>query len=305
MKPEEKESAPKKTGQVQPHGELKEYESREEKLKKLNAVTGALSNRRVKKHNKEVMHKMAAEAVAEKELVTKDLLAKAKLALDADKAIVHRANELTTDTTLEQKKKGMKDGEALPYDAERIARFAQAELKDLLAAGDRKSYKEPVAVVLPGVAKEGWGDEGQGVALWSAFSSKEQHVHMCKFICKFVEDSGAHAALIVSPKDKVVHPDLFGKNAALPNCPNANGFLVQLQAKQKSDCAAWFVEVSKEGEAGILTQLENVDAWKLLPNIFDPNQIMLEASNLTKKQLKAQGKKNAAKAARKAMASVN
>jgi len=310
VRPEDKEEpAPatktKKSEQVQPHGALKEYESRDDKLKKLHAVIEQRGGRRVTKHNREVMQSMAGHAVAEKELVTKDLLAKGKLALEADKAIAHRAAELTTDTKLEEKKNGLKEGEALPYEGDRIARFAEVELKDLMAAGTRESYKEPLAVVLAGVQKEGWGDEGQGVALWNAFGTPERHVHMTKFICKFVEDSGAHAALMISPREKVTYPNLFEKNKALASCPKGQGYLVQLQAKEKADCAAWFVEVAKEGGVGVVTKLSDVEEWKLMPNIFDPAQMLQDAANLTKKQMKAKGKKNAAKAARQAMSAVN
>lgn len=251
------------------------------------------------------MTKMAAEVIAEKELVTKDLIAKGKAALVADKVAVSRAAELSTDKVLEEKKAGMMEGESLEYEAGRVARFAATELKDLAAAGDRKSYKEPVAVVLPGVKKEGWGDEGQGLSLWNAFSSESQHLNMCKFVCKFVEDSGAHAAMFVSPSDKVLYPNLFKANKDKEVCPAGFGYLVQLQAKERADCAAWFVEVAKAGEAGTVTKLEDVDAWKLIPNVFDAGSMNAELNGQSKKQIKAAGKKNAAKQARKAMAQVN
>lgn len=240
--------------------------SHEEAQKKLAARLAANSSQRTKKHNKKVMAKMAAEATADKELVTKTMLQQAKNALDADKVIQGRANELATEETLQDTKKRVKEGSKLQYESERIARFAAVELADLTAAGDRKSYAEPVAIVLPGVYKEGWGDEGQAVNLWNAFDSKQQHLHTCKFLRKFVEDSGAHAVMMVSPKAKVLHPKLFKSNENAVGCKE--GFLVQIEAPEKADRSAWFVEVSEEGAAGTAHQLHDVDSWMMLSNIF-------------------------------------
>ena len=163
---------------------------------------------------------------------------------------------------------------------------------------------EPVAWVLPGVKKEEWGDEGQGLSMCRIPGTSAAD-HTIRFLTKFVEDAGAHAAMIIVPRSSVIFPNLFQKNKGLASCPKGPGFLVQLQAKEKADCAAWFVEVAKEGEAGTITKLEDVEEWKLVPNIFDPAQMLKDAGNLTKKQLKAKGKKNAAKAARQAMSAVN
>jgi len=266
--------------------EKTEEESREELTKKLAAMQAAKMNGRTKKFNKKVMQKAAGEITAAKQLVTKEMIAQTKAALEKDKDVMTKANELSTEAKLEEKKKAMKEGDNLPYDSERVARFVAAELKDLTAAGSRESYKEPVAVVLPGVHKAEWGDEGQGISLWNAFQSVERYNHMTKFMIKFVEDSGAHAAMMITPKDKVSYPTLTGSLEFLKK----EGYVVQLQAKDKKDCAVWFVEVTAAGEAGTAHQLEDAADWVLLPNVFNPESLVREISQKKKDKDKKKGK---------------
>merc|ERR1712118_635557 len=119
--------------------------------------------------------------------------------------------------------------------------------------------------VLPGVLREGWGDEGQGVSLWNAFESKQRHEHTCKFLMKYIEDTGAHAVMLVVPKAKVKFPALWDK----PKEPwgfQEDGYLIQLEAKDGQDRAMWFVE-AVDGQEGTAHQL-NMEAWKLLPPVF-------------------------------------
>jgi len=290
-----KPDEPKKEEEVTETKEL----SREQMLNKLHEKQASLAPR-TKKHNRKVMQKLAGELTAEKQLLTKEMIAKTKEALAADEAVRTKASELATDQTLEKQKAGMKEGDAVDYQWDRVARFAATELASLCEAGDRASYNEPVAVVLPGVHKKDWGDEGQGLSLWNAFTTKDQHAHMCKFVAKFVDDSGAHAAMVVTPKAKLVYPNLLERNTLLPACQGA-GYFVHLQAKQRNDSAAWFVEVSEAGAAGTAHRLEDVDAWTLIPNIFDAPAIQGNKTQSSKKN----AKKNAKNKNRKAMSQVN
>merc|ERR1711907_847265 len=140
--------------------EEKEAMTREQQRQRLAEIQAAQQSHRTRKYNKKVMAKKAAQATAEKELVTKEMINSAKRALAVDKAVEARANELTTDKVFEEKQAGMKQGEKVAYDSERIERFAAVELKGITDTGDRATFKEPIAIVLPGVRKEGWGDEG-------------------------------------------------------------------------------------------------------------------------------------------------
>merc|ERR1711988_1397170 len=64
---------------------------------KLSAVQGANQQRRTRKHTKELVQKTKAAATADRELVTKEMIAQAKQALEADEKARARAADLTTD----------------------------------------------------------------------------------------------------------------------------------------------------------------------------------------------------------------
>jgi len=230
--------------------------------------------------------------------VTKQMLEKAKTALAKDQQVQNRVAELATNTKLEETKVKLKEGEPLTYDSERVARFATTELKGLSDAGERESFKEPVAVLLPGVFKEGWGDEGQGVSLWDAFSGSENHKHMVKFLANFVEKSSPHAVMVVCPKEKVHHPTLWTKDANKP-FEEASGYVVQMVAKDAKDNSAWFVELpaSLPHSEGTVHKLEDPKEWSLIPNVF------LQEVRPASVSSKGNSKKN--KKNRKAMSQVN
>jgi len=267
--------------------------TREQKLEKLAAVRGAQQQRRMSKHTKETMQKKDAAAIADRELVTKQMLQQAKDSLEADERARVRAEDLTTDKIFEEKRKGMKDGEKLEYNADRVARFAKTELKGLSDAGDRAAFKEPIAIVLPGVCRDGWGDEGQGVSMGGAFNTELQHGNACKFLSKYLEDTGAHAVMMVAHKSKVIHPKLDSLGG-----PSADGFFVQLVARvATTETSAWFVEVGTEGAQATVHELPK---GGLIPDVFNIQ------STPTQKpaRSKAAGKK-AARKAKQAMAVIN
>jgi len=236
-------------------------------VKKMEAIKTANESKRVRKHNKKVMGKLAAEVVAEKELVTKDMLTQAKAALEADQKIRERIPELVTDEGFKSTKTNMTSGDLLEYTSERVTRFSQVELEGLTKEGDRASFKDPVAIVLPGVHREGWGDEGQGLNLLAAFDTKLQWQNTNKFLRKFVEDSKAHAVMMVTPKARVVYPAVLESKERAAQC-EGEGYLVHLEAKQKADRAVWWVRTDGSNGAGVAHQLENVDDFGMINFVF-------------------------------------
>jgi len=249
-------------------GEEPEKElTREELVKKMEAIKTANESKRVRKHNKKVMGKLAAEVVAEKELVTKDMLTQAKAALEADQKIRERIPELVTDEGFKSTKTNMTSGDLLEYTSERVTRFSQVELEGLTKEGDRASFKDPVAIVLPGVHREGWGDEGQGLNLLAAFDTKLQWQNTNKFLRKFVEDSKAHAVMMVTPKARVVYPAVLESKERAAQC-EGEGYLLHLEAKQKADRAVWWVRTDGSNGAGVAHQLENVDDFGMINFVF-------------------------------------
>lgn len=230
--------------------------SRKQLMQKLAEKQAVHKESRTRKHIKEANQKKAASATADKELITKAMLQQAKQTLEADQLARERAKDLTTDKVFDEKREAMKDGKALEYDAERVARFAQVELKGVTDAGDRSAFKEPVAIVLPGVFRDGWGDEGQGVSMWNAFCSSTRHSHASEFLAKYVQDTGAHAVIMVAHTTKVEYPVM--------NASKEDGFWVQLLTRDGSKNGAWFVEVrgTDEGVVHVLSECE------LIPDVF-------------------------------------
>jgi len=282
--PEEEKKPKVEEGEEEP--EL----SRQEKLKKLAAVQAANIQSRTRKYNKKLMHKKVANHQAETELVTKDMIAKAKATLNVDKEAQQKIQgKLSTDDQLKEKQESMKEGDKVEYDGARVARFAEAELQSLLAAGERQAYQSPVAVMLPGVCKEGWGDEGQGVSMNCAFDSEVQHGHSCRFVKQYADQCGAHAMLIITPKANVKYPTLWeGKKKQAWNFPG-EGFMVQLEALDVSHRDMWFVETGADLQGpGTLHKLEK-EEWSLVPAIFQGG--LLHGGNRADKRAMKKNKK--------------
>merc|ERR1712167_1293 len=146
----------------------------------------------------------------------------------------------------------MGEGEELPYDSERVARFAQTELSSICDVSNAEQYTDPCAIVLPGVKKEEWGDEGQGVNLLGAFESQKQHANTGKWVQMYASDTQSHAIMLVVPKQKLLYP----KKLSGWDCAVKGGYFVQLEAKDREDRRIWFVA---EGVATELDVAENAN----------------------------------------------
>ena len=73
----------------------------------------------------------------------------------------------------------------------RAKRSSRLEIADLCKPENAKSYVYPIAIFLPGTQKEGWGDEGQGVACRSCFDSADTHRNVVPFLRSYADKTKA------------------------------------------------------------------------------------------------------------------
>ena len=136
------------------------------------------------------------------------------------------------------------EGDDLPYSTDRVARFMALELAELCKVENAKSYAYPIAIFLPGVQKEGWGDEGQGVGMRACFDSATTHSNAIPFLRQYAEKTKAHAMLMVAAKSQIAFPQVWKRKDKPWPYGDAAGYFVQLDARKSEDRRVWFIEVS-------------------------------------------------------------
>ena len=138
----------------------------------------------------------------------------------------------------------LSEGDDLPYSTERVARFMALELAELCKPQNAKSYAFPIAIFLPGVQKEGWGDEGQGVGMRACFDSATTHSNAVPFLRQYAEKTRAHAMLMVAAKSQIAFPQVWKRKDKPWPYGDAAGYFVQLDARKSEDRRVWFIEVT-------------------------------------------------------------
>ena len=136
------------------------------------------------------------------------------------------------------------EGQDLPYSTDRVARFMALELAELCKQENAKAYAFPIAIFLPGVQKEGWGDEGQGVGMRACFDSATTHGNAVPFLRQYAENTKAHAMLMVAAKSQIAFPQVWKRKDKPWPYGDAPGYFVQLDARKSEDRRVWFIEVS-------------------------------------------------------------
>jgi tetratricopeptide (TPR) repeat protein len=127
------------------------------------------------------------------------------------------------------------EGAELPYSTERVVRFMALEIAELCKVENAKAYAYPIAIFLPGVQKEGWGDEGQGVGMRACFDSADTHKNAVPFLRQYAERTQAHAMLMIAAKSQIAFPQVWRRKDKPWPYGDAPGYFVQLDAKQGSD----------------------------------------------------------------------
>ena len=250
----------------------KENLSPAQRLKNRQRQRAALRN---KQHVKEEARKYYAQTEAETELEAPAAVAAAEAAASAlpeeELAALSSAEEIKAASS------GLCEGDPLAYDSARVGRFAAAELKGLreaVAAGGDKlaNYVHPIAVFLPGVHKEGWGDEGSGVSMRGSFDSVKTYSRVPGFLQQYTATTRAHALLVMTPKSQVAYPQIWGMEkfkagwGSEQGCSWAgvDGFLCQLETPKPEDRSCWFVQA----DTGVMHDLDEATHGLLVPPPF-------------------------------------
>ena len=131
----------------------------------------------------------------------------------------------------------------------RAKRSSRLEIADLCKPENAKSYVYPIAIFLPGTQKEGWGDEGQGVACRSCFDSADTHRNVVPFLRSYADKTKAHAMLMVAPKAQIAYPQVWRRKDKPWPYKDAPGYFVQLDARKGKDRRVWFIEVAGTADA--------------------------------------------------------
>jgi len=193
---------------------------------------------------KKVKNTILALKEAQKELITKEKVEEAKKLKEADELAPEIQKQLVSDEGYKKAKEAIKEGDALDYDSERVARFAARELELLADPSNASNYQEPVAIVLPGVQND-WGDEGQGVNLLGAFETAKQQQNTAGWVQQYAGQTNSHAVMMVVPKAKLLYPKKLKGWA----CAKASdGHYVQLEAREPADRRIWWVESGAQAQ---------------------------------------------------------
>lgn len=159
----------------------------------------------------------------------------------------------------------MRQGNMQGYDSARIQAFARSEIQGLLDPAMREQYAAAIAVFLPGRAIEGWGDEGSGVAINSAFDSPDTHSQVVTFMRRHAIETDAHAILVIVRKGLVSFPRVWAGKTEWA-FGDKDGYFVQLETCNKEDRQLWFMEV---GIGGALTQHSiDFEAFKMVGTLL-------------------------------------
>eukprot|EP00656_Telonema_subtile_P001631 TRINITY_DN10712_c0_g1_i3.p1 TRINITY_DN10712_c0_g1~~TRINITY_DN10712_c0_g1_i3.p1 ORF type:complete len:439 (-),score=138.29 TRINITY_DN10712_c0_g1_i3:194-1510(-) len=245
-----------------------EAEVKAEVKRRMAAKLAAEKAERQHHHAKKLNNTLLAMQTAQKELLTADKEREAAALREADKLPVQLQQTLVSDEDYKKTKEEIQNGEELPYESERVHRFAAHELQSVCDLAKAADYEQPVAIVLPGVAN-GWGDEGQGINLLGAFESAKQQANTAKWVQTYAGETNSHAVLIVVPKSKLSFPKKLEGWA----CAKSGGLYVQLEAKEPADRRMWFV----------------TDGAAIEVDVNDNGNLLSEASKKAKK--KGKGKK--------------
>lgn len=168
--------------------------------------------------------------------------------------------KLSSDEDVKNTMEGLKQGEAVKYDSQRVQRFVEAETKQLIEAQKdpkkRDQYEAPMAIFLPSVIKEGWEDEGSGVAINSGFDSADTHKQTITFLRNYGTKTSAPAVLIVAKKSTIAFPRVWTRKDKKWTY-GEEGYFMQLDALKSDDRKMMFLEVLKDGS----TKLHNLDKY--------------------------------------------
>jgi len=225
---------------------------------KMAAKLAAEKAQRQGHHAKKLNATLLALQEAQKELLTHDKLQVAAEEKEADALPRELMETLVSTEKYQQVNEGLKEGDPIPYDSERVQRFAQAELASIVDASKAEEYKNPLAIVLPGVAKEEWGDEGQGIGILGSFDTAKQHANTRKWVQTYAQESQSHAILLVVPKQKLLYP----KKLNGWDCAANGGYYVQLEAKESKDRRMWFCVAGEITEVDISENANILDDSK-------------------------------------------
>jgi len=205
-------------------------------------------------HAKKLNATLLALQEAQKELLTQDKIQEQAEMQVADTLPQEVMAQLASDEQYKKVNEALKEGDSIPYDSDRVHRFAQAELASIVDAAKADEYTNPLAIVLPGVAKEEWGDEGQGISILGSFDTAKQHANTRKWVQNYAQESQSHAILLVVPKQKLLYP----KKLNGWKCAANGGHYVQLEAKESKDRRMWFCV------GGEITELDVSDTQNIL-----------------------------------------
>eukprot|EP00658_Telonema_sp_P-2_P076879 TRINITY_DN6828_c0_g1_i2.p1 TRINITY_DN6828_c0_g1~~TRINITY_DN6828_c0_g1_i2.p1 ORF type:complete len:425 (+),score=128.98 TRINITY_DN6828_c0_g1_i2:121-1395(+) len=210
-------------------------------------------------HNaKKINNTLIALREAQKELLTKDKLEQEAALKKLDELPKELQETLASEEDYQKTMVQLKEGDPIPYDAARVQRFAGHELKNICDAAKADSYSQPVAIVLPGVMKAEWGDEGQGVNLLGAFDTAKQQSNTGKWIQNYATETGSHAVMLVVPKSKLLYPKKLDGWA----CATSGGHYVQMEAKEPVDRRMWFIANGEVTEVDVAANSNLLDVPK-------------------------------------------
>ena len=173
------------------------------------------------------------------------------------------------------------EGDEVPYQTERVARFMALEIAELCKPENAKSYAFPIAIFLPGTQKDGWGDEGQGVGMRACFDSATTHQNAVPFLRQYATKTAAHAMLMVSPKSQIAFPQVWKRKDKPWPYGDSPGYFVQLDARKSEDRRLWFIEVlGKEDAPEYRRHMLDESMYSFIQPVLKP--IVLDTPNVTR-----------------------
>jgi len=202
---------------------------------------------RLRKHVTTQMRKALSENEGVKELEETPIGPGQKVATNASELSADQIAALSTEKDVLDAKKRLMEGERLPYDAERVARFAKSELECIADSSKRSAYVHPIAIFLPGVKKDGWGDQGSGVGIRGAFDTQKTYARVPTFLRDWATKTVAHAVMIVMPKSQIAFPTIWKGDDKWPVDDAADGYIVQLETPDADSRQAWFIKLTATG----------------------------------------------------------
>merc|ERR1711959_845282 len=158
------------------------------------------------------------------------------------------ANATSSTREVMEAKARMFSGTLVGYDSSRVMAFARAEMQGLCDPKLREQYAAPLAIFLPGRVIDGWGDEGSGVSIHSAFESPTTHGECLGFLRQHGWETTSHACMVVVRKKLISFPRVWDGGKAAWDHGDADGYFVQLETCDKNDRRMFFMEVLPGGQ---------------------------------------------------------